>query len=262
MSLSQAREALGELTRTCLLTQHTPGRFAFHDLLRAYAAHIATTHDPLDDQHAALTRLFDHYLHTAAAAMDTLQPADQHQHPRPRMPPPAIPVADPHTAQHWLNTERANLAAIITHTAAHGWHTHTTQLANTVLPHYEIGVHYPHALALYTHVQHAAHHIDDQATEAQILNGLGEAHHANGQLDQARTQHTAALTLATEIGDRYEQAHAHHGLAHTHHATGNLDQAHHHRRQALALYTDLNVPTPTTSLDRSEMPEIIQPSAR
>jgi tetratricopeptide (TPR) repeat protein len=75
-----------------------------------------------------------------------------------------------------------------------------------------------------------------------ILNGLGEAHHAHGQLDQALTQHTAALTLATEIGDRYEQAHAHHGLARTHHATGDLDRAHHHWQQALTLYTDLGVP--------------------
>ncbi|HEV7452929.1 MAG TPA: BTAD domain-containing putative transcriptional regulator, partial [Pseudonocardiaceae bacterium] len=87
----QARETLGELTRTHLLTQHTPGRYTFHDLLRAYATHLSTTHDSPDDQHAALTRLFDHYLHTAAAAMDTLQPADQ-QH-RPPIPAPAIPTS-------------------------------------------------------------------------------------------------------------------------------------------------------------------------
>ena len=31
---------------------------------------------------AALTRLFDYYLHTAAAAMDTLFPAELHRRPR------------------------------------------------------------------------------------------------------------------------------------------------------------------------------------
>ena len=76
--LHQAREALGELTRAHLLTQHTPGRYTFHDLLRAYATHLTTTHDPPEDQRTALTRLFDYYLHTAAAAMNVLQPADQH----------------------------------------------------------------------------------------------------------------------------------------------------------------------------------------
>jgi tetratricopeptide (TPR) repeat protein len=86
-----------------------------------------------------------------------------------------------------------------------------------------------------------------RAIEAQILNGLGEAYHANRERAQARTQHTAALTLANEIGDRYEQAHAYHGLARTHHTSGDLDQAHHHWQQALTLYTDLGISPPTAS---------------
>lgn len=39
--LDQAGRALGELTDACLLTEHTPGRYAFHHLLRAYAAEQA-----------------------------------------------------------------------------------------------------------------------------------------------------------------------------------------------------------------------------
>ncbi len=35
---AQARQALGELARARLLAEHAPGRYAFHDLLRAYAA--------------------------------------------------------------------------------------------------------------------------------------------------------------------------------------------------------------------------------
>lgn len=97
----QAREALGELTRAHLLTQHTPGRYTFHDLLRAYATHLTITQDPPEDQHSALTRLFDYYLHTATAAMNVLQPADQHH--RLRLPSPAIPtsrwpIPTPHSA--------------------------------------------------------------------------------------------------------------------------------------------------------------------
>ncbi|MGH3911746.1 MAG: hypothetical protein ACRDRM_13055 [Pseudonocardiaceae bacterium] len=82
----------------------------------------------------------------------------------------------------------------------------------------------------------------DRASEVQILNGLGEAHRDNGRLQEAHTQHTAALTLATEIGNRYEHARAHHGLGHTHHTTGVHDQARHHWHQALTLFTDLDVP--------------------
>jgi hypothetical protein len=114
--------------------------------------------------------LFDYYLRAAAAAMNVLQPADRHYRfytPASAIPTPA--VADPSTAQRWLNTERANLAAIIAYTATTAgtptppnWPTpcSTATLA------YFGAVHYPHALALYTHVQHAAHHTNDHTTEA------------------------------------------------------------------------------------------------
>jgi DNA-binding SARP family transcriptional activator/Flp pilus assembly protein TadD len=239
--LNQAGEALSELTRTHLLTQHTPGRFAFHDLLRAYATLLTTTQDSDDEQHAALTRLFDHYLHTAAAAMDTLQPADQ-QH-RLYIPPQAIStrlVTDPTTAQHWLDTERANLAAIIAHTAAHGWHSHATQLANTVFLRYlAIGVHYPQALALYSHVQHAAHHTNDQATEARALNSLGLIHWQQGRYQQAADHHQQAIAICQEIGDRATEALAlaYRGLVHA--QQGCYQQATDHHQQAIAICQEI-----------------------
>ncbi len=60
-----ARAALTELTRAHLLTDRGGGRFTFHDLLRAYAAELADTHDSAVDRRAAIRRVLDHYLHTA-----------------------------------------------------------------------------------------------------------------------------------------------------------------------------------------------------
>jgi tetratricopeptide (TPR) repeat protein len=235
--LDQAREALSELTRAHLLTQHIPGRYIFHDLLRAYATHLGTTYDAPGDQHAALTPLFDHYLHTAAAVMNTLQPGDQHH--RTLIPPSAIPtgpLADPATAQHWLDTERANLAAIIAYTAAHGWHTHTTQLANTVLLRYlETGVRYLDALALYTHVQHAAHHTNDQATQARVLIHLGLIHWVQGRYQQATDHYQQALTISRDIGYRAGEALGLTGLGIVHGLRGRYQQATDHNQQALTI---------------------------
>src|SRR5205823_13068251 len=42
---AQARALLAELTRAHLLSEHIPGRYALHDLLRAYATEQARTHD-------------------------------------------------------------------------------------------------------------------------------------------------------------------------------------------------------------------------
>jgi hypothetical protein len=199
----QAREVLSELTRAHLLTQHTPGRYAFHDLLRVYATHLSTTQDPPEHQRGALTRLFDYYLHAAAAAMTILHPAEHHH--RRQISSSAIPapaVADPPAAQRWLNTERTNLAAIITYTAAHGWHTYTTQLATTVLHGYFGALHHPDALALYTHVQRAARHTQDRTTEARALTSLGFAHWQLGHCQQATDHYHQALMILRETGYR------------------------------------------------------------
>ena len=56
-----------ELVRANLLTEHAPGRYTFHDLLRAYAAEQVEAVDAPADRLAAQRRVLDHYLHTAYA---------------------------------------------------------------------------------------------------------------------------------------------------------------------------------------------------
>jgi hypothetical protein len=48
---------LAELTGAHLLTEHTPGRYSLHDLLRAYATEQAHHHDSEKQHHAATTRV-------------------------------------------------------------------------------------------------------------------------------------------------------------------------------------------------------------
>jgi DNA-binding SARP family transcriptional activator len=60
----RAHALLAELTRAHLLAEHAPGRYGFHDLLRAYATELARTHDSQNVLSAAAHRVLDHYLHT------------------------------------------------------------------------------------------------------------------------------------------------------------------------------------------------------
>ena len=64
----KARAVLGELGRVSLIAEHVSGRFAFHDLLRAYAAEQATVIDGDAACQAAIHRVLDHYVHSASAA--------------------------------------------------------------------------------------------------------------------------------------------------------------------------------------------------
>ena len=70
----RAEALLAELAGAHLLSEHGPGRFISHDLLRAYAAEQAHNLVPDDARAVASHRIFDHYLHTAYAAARLLKP--------------------------------------------------------------------------------------------------------------------------------------------------------------------------------------------
>ncbi|MEH1128425.1 hypothetical protein [Micromonospora sp. CPCC 206061] len=54
------RELLTELVRIHMLVEHAPGRYALHDLLRAYATEQAARWDSGDQRRAAVRRVLDH----------------------------------------------------------------------------------------------------------------------------------------------------------------------------------------------------------
>jgi hypothetical protein len=83
--LAETRRVLRELTRCHLLAEPSAGRFAFHDLLRAYAAEQAAVLDSDEDRRAATGRMLDHYLHSARSADLQLNPLRE---PITRVPPP------------------------------------------------------------------------------------------------------------------------------------------------------------------------------
>jgi len=79
-----ASRLMAELTSTALITEHQPGRYACHELIRAYAAELSDSTDTDTDRREALARLLDHYLHSSYAAQAELKP---HREPAARMVP-------------------------------------------------------------------------------------------------------------------------------------------------------------------------------
>ncbi len=98
-----ARRLLLELTRGHLLAEPAPGRYALHDLLRAYAAGQAAAADDEETRQAAVGRMLDHYLHTAYAATLLLKPSRE---PTVLTPPcPASrPTSTPIIRRHWTGS--------------------------------------------------------------------------------------------------------------------------------------------------------------
>src|SRR5690606_16562016 len=65
---------LNELTYANLVNEHVPGRYAFHDLLRAYAAERSNAEDPDNPRDGAIHRVLDHYVHSANAHTMVMNP--------------------------------------------------------------------------------------------------------------------------------------------------------------------------------------------
>jgi hypothetical protein len=101
-----------------LLQQPAPDRYALHDLVRAYGADRSAEEDRPPERRAAEARLADHYLCTAAAAMDTVYPAERDRRPRILRPAANVPmVTDPTAAWAWLEAQHPDLIALALHAA-------------------------------------------------------------------------------------------------------------------------------------------------
>jgi DNA-binding SARP family transcriptional activator/Tfp pilus assembly protein PilF len=238
MTVEQARQMLDLLARAHLIHSPSPGRYGLHDLLRAYARELAAACDGRE-RHDALTRLFDHYLGTAAAAMDALYPAERHW--RPRIPPPAssVPaISSLAAAQRWLDAQLATLVAVAVHAAEHGWPSHTTQLADTLSRYLSYGSHYAEAVSIHSRAWIAARQSRDTAAEAAALNALGLVAFHQGRYRQATRHLEHALALFRQIEARNGQARALANLGVVSFLQGRYPQARRWWQQALAAHRE------------------------
>src|SRR5262249_13178584 len=125
----EALRLLRELTRGHLLTESAAGRYALHDLLRAYAAEVAGAADPAESRQAAIGRMLDHYLHTAHAAALLVSPSRPPvtiAEARPEVTPE--PLANHRQAMRWFEADRPVLLAATALAAAGGFEVHAWQL--------------------------------------------------------------------------------------------------------------------------------------
>jgi DNA-binding SARP family transcriptional activator/tetratricopeptide (TPR) repeat protein len=239
-TLGQTARLLDVLARGSLVQSAGSGRYGMHDLLRAYALERATAEASEDERRLALTRLFDYYLGTAAAAMDTLFPGESHR--RPRIPLPGTPspeVTGTAAARAWLDAERTTLVDVAAYTAAHGWPSHTARLGATVFRYLEAAGHYPEINALHGQALHAARNTSDRAAEARALHDLSAVDLRQGRSQQATEHLQYALTVCRQTGDRAGAARALGNLGIANFLRDRYEKATSHYQQALAVYQEI-----------------------
>jgi DNA-binding SARP family transcriptional activator/tetratricopeptide (TPR) repeat protein len=234
--LRQARDVLDRLVRVHVAHLDRHGRLHMHDLLRAYAAELASRHDSETQRRAALTRLLDHYLHTAAAAMNTLYPAERHRYPQiPTPATPVPPVGDPATARAWLDAELAVLVTAAALAADHGWPHHAIGLSAVLFRYLEAAGHLREGITIHDCACRAARLSGDRAAEAIALISLGGLYRRQDRYEQAAGLLRHALALSQETGDLACMTRAWTNLAFVELRLGHYEQVTEELRQAIEL---------------------------
>lgn len=238
-TMEQAGEALNRLCRASLIQVAGPGRYAMHDLLRAYALEQASARDADGFCARASTRLFDYYLAAAAAAMNVLFPAEGHLRPSVDAGRAKVPsMADEAAARAWLDRERASLVAVIVHATDHGWPGHATSLAGTLFRYLIAGSYLPDADTIYRHALRAARGSGDLAAEASTLTSLGGIGLRKGQYREAADHYRAALDRYGSCSDRAGQGRVLHNLGITDYQLHRYRSAADYLRDAMTAFED------------------------
>ncbi|WP_322746673.1 ATP-binding protein [Saccharothrix syringae] len=235
----ETRAVLRALADSALIDPHPGGRYALHDLVRAYAATLAQSL-PEPARVSALQRVVDFYLHTAHTADRLLAPHRTPLQLDPRAPGTHIdPLPDRPAAMAWFDNEHANLlAALHTATTRH-WHHTAWQLAwalNTFQ--YRRG-YLQDQLVVWRVALDAATHSSDSAVRTTTHRLLGIAYADLGRHEEAIEHLYQALDLA---GHHLDQVLIHLTLSWAWAQRGDDQRALSHANHSLDLVRALDQP--------------------
>jgi tetratricopeptide (TPR) repeat protein/transcriptional regulator with XRE-family HTH domain len=203
-SPADARGTLTELVQANLLREQRPGRYTFHDLLRAYAAGRAER----AEANAALDRLLDHYLYTSTVAINAVFPTDALAEPKVDEPGSVTPeLGDTDRAGRWLESELANLISSAAHAATHDRPGQAVSFGRTLNRYIDGTGRHTDAVILHSHARDAAQRIGDPIDIGRISRYLGHAYLRQQLWEQAEECFEQALTAFGEVGDDLGTAH-------------------------------------------------------
>lgn len=235
---ARTRALLTELTRAHLLAQQSDGRFAFHDLLRAYSRELGDAPDSAAERRAALHRVLDHYLYTAYRADELLRPNREDA----IVLTPAIQgvtpqkLSDHRKALTWLDTEYQVLLAALRLAASEGFDVHTWQLAWALTSFFDRNCHWHDSAACQRVALDAANRLGDLRSQAVSHRGLAIAYSGLGRHEDALTHLMEALQQYEELGDNAGQANAHRSLAWAFDRLGRYREALSHAQRGFELF--------------------------
>ena len=234
LSISRTRQNLKILTRNRLLQELSPDRYAFHDLLLAYAAELAGSRDGSEELSAAHIRLVSYFLNSAYTASALLGPdwiPDRELTPEPGV--VVEPIEDSEAATQWFKAEGDALEQVILRCAEGELPGPAWRLAMCAMPFWE-----RHSLK--TEWSTVARALVDSASArgdrealAHGLRIMAGAIHLDGRHAEAISLLRQAGQIWDEIGRPEEQSYVWLDRAMVNWRSGDVDQAFRDNAEAL-----------------------------
>ncbi|MFJ8150714.1 ATP-binding protein [Streptomyces sp. NPDC094468] len=226
---------LDTLTAAHLVRQHTPGRYALHDLLRLYCAELLDTGPPRERREGT-ERLLRHYLDTARLADRHLEPWRPPADGAPQATAAQPPIGDHAAASGWFEAELSSLQAVIAHAATTaGLEPYAWQLADACAVHLRRSGRRAQRAAVHALARDAAGRAGDRAAHATATrrhaDALSRLHRAREALDLL----SESLRTCRELGDEEGVREVRLSLVRVYDSGGDPRRALPHARLALAM---------------------------
>ncbi|HEY2552125.1 MAG TPA: helix-turn-helix transcriptional regulator [Streptosporangiaceae bacterium] len=232
-----ARRDLEDLYDHYLITEPTPGRYRFHDLIGEHARTLALA-DPQSERENAVDRLLAYYLltvrgggrHLARRTPDepsTIDPATSADTPD---------LSKWQDATTWMDAERVNLHAAVVHAAANGRPGYAIAIPAAMHGYLRHQGHWDQVLSMHHIALEVARRTRDQQAEAHALTDVGDIQYLDGDYAAATGSLMRALKLHRARKDGQGEAHVLTILGYVQHLTGGTRRAAATLRRAVRLY--------------------------
>ena len=209
-----AARSLAALGDVRLVEDHSPDRFALHDLIREYAG-VLVHEDKTGDSSPALRRLHDYYLHSADRCAARLR-----EHRQPFALPEPAPGVDPVTvgteaeAIAWLTAEHEVLGRLIRRAGGAGLAPYSWMLLRTLTDFLEWRGLWDDWIELSASAVHTCELSGDELGDARARRSLGRALAQVARYAEAEEQLRRVLGFYRATGDLDGESRLHHDLAH------------------------------------------------
>ncbi|HEY1174994.1 MAG TPA: tetratricopeptide repeat protein, partial [Phytomonospora sp.] len=226
ISYEDAEQRLATLLHAHLIDEtDAPESYGTHDLLRAYAAELASTLDTTTVD-AARERLADYYVHTTANAKDAEHPWDPCDHS-------VLPGDGTHArrfentvdAAAWLDSELDDLVAVAAQAAAHGRRDHAQRLSALLWRRLHLHSLHDQGMAIHRHAFDVAETYGDDVDAGAAAFRIGDVWWRIGGYAEAREWFERAGRHKRRADDKRGLGHVLSGLGTVHLLTGDLQAA-------------------------------------